>query len=90
MKAIFVVTAALAFALSPLMSDGFAGFRPDQFPVPQDDPPVQPAGYAFAIWGLIYLWLLAGGLFGLLKRADSPGWDAMRWPLVASLVVGAA
>lgn len=90
MKAIFVVTAALAFALSPLMTEGFNGFRPDQFPIPQDDPPVQPAGYAFAIWGVIYLWLIAGALFGLLKRAEAAGWDAMRWPLIASLVLGAA
>lgn len=90
MKAIFVVTAAMAFTLSPLMTDGFAGFRPDQFPIPQVDPPVQPAGYAFAIWGVIYLWLLAGAVFGLVKRAETPGWDAMRWPLIVSLVVGAA
>ncbi|WP_246175842.1 hypothetical protein [Roseovarius bejariae] len=90
MKAIFVVTAAMAFALSPLMTDGFAGFRPDQFPIPQVDPPVQPAGYAFAIWGVIYLWLIAGAIFGLLKRAEAADWDAMRWPLIASLVIGAA
>ncbi len=90
MKAIFVVTAAMAFTLSPLVTDGFAGFRPEQFPIPQVDPPVQPAGYAFAIWGVIYLWLLAGAVFGLLKRAEAQGWDAMRWPLIVSLVVGAA
>jgi hypothetical protein len=90
MKAIFVVTAAMAFALSPLMTGGFAGFRPDQFPIPQVDPPVRPAGYAFAIWGVIYLWLIAGAIFGLLKRAEAADWDAMRWPLIASLVVGAA
>jgi len=90
MKAILAVTATMAFALVPFMTDGFAGFRPDQFPIPQVDPPVQPAGYAFAIWGLIYLWLLVGAGFGLLKRAEAPEWDAMRWPLIASLVVGAA
>ena len=54
---LLVLLAALAFALSPLLSSGFNGFAPDQFPIPQDNPPVQPAGYAFAIWGLIYLWL---------------------------------
>ncbi|WP_397542212.1 hypothetical protein [Roseovarius salis] len=90
MKAILTLTAALAFALSPLTTAGFNGFRPDQFPVPQVDPPVQPAGYAFGIWGVIYLWLLAGAVYGLLKRAEAPGWDAMRWPLIASLVFGAA
>ena len=90
MKAVFVFTAALAFALSPFASDGFNGFAPDQFPIPQVDPPVQPAGYAFAIWGLIYLWLVAGATFGLLARHDAAEWDAMRWPLTGSLVIGAA
>lgn len=90
MKAILTLSAALAFALSPLVSDGFNGFRPDQFPIPQVDPPGQPAGYAFAIWGLIYLWLVAGALFGLLRRDVAPGWDRARWPLIASLVIGAA
>ena len=90
MKAILTLTAALAFALSPLTTAGFNGFRPDQFPVPQIDPPVQPAGYAFSVWGLIYLWIIAGASFGLLKRAEAPGWDAARWPLIVSLVVGAA
>src|SRR6056297_255468 len=90
MKAIFTVTAAMAFVLSPLASDGFNGFRADQFPIPQDDPPVQPAGYAFSIWGVIYLWLLAGAVYGLLQRHSDPDWDAMRWPLMGSLVIGAA
>ncbi|MCR9147126.1 MAG: hypothetical protein NXH74_07975 [Rhodobacteraceae bacterium] len=90
LKAIFVATATLAFALSPLTSSGFNGFRPDQFPIPQVDVPVQPAGYAFSIWGLIYLWLIAGAAFGLLKRDTDSGWDKARWPLICSLIVGAA
>lgn len=90
MKAIFTVTAAMAFVLSPLASDGFNGFRADQFPIPQVDPPVQPAGYAFSIWGVIYLWLLASAVYGLLQRHSDPDWDAMRWPLMGSLVIGAA
>lgn len=87
--AALVFLAALVFAASPWFTDGFNGFEPDQFPVPQDNPPVQPAGYAFAIWGLIYLWLIIGAGFGLIKRSDDPDWDAMRPPLVASLAVGA-
>ena len=90
MKAIFVVTATLAFVLSPYVTTGFNGFTATQFPIPQNDPPVQPAGYAFAIWGVIYLWLLAGALFGLFKRDRDGAWTAMRWPLILSLVVGAA
>jgi MFS family permease len=89
-KAVMTLLAAVAFLLSPMLSSGFNGFTADQFPIPQDDPPVQPAGYAFSIWGLIYLALVAGALFGLLKRVGHPAWDAARWPLIASLVVGAA
>lgn len=81
--------AALAFAASPLVTGGFNGFEPGQFPVPQNDPPVQPAGYAFAIWGIIYLWLLAGTGFGVARRWDDPDWSAMRPSLTASLAVGA-
>lgn len=90
MKAIFVVTATLAFLVSPLTTSGFNGFTANQFPIPQNDPPVQPEGYAFSIWGVIYLWLMAGALFGLFKRDRDPGWARMRWPLIVSLVVGAA
>lgn len=85
-----VALAALAFVVSPFLSDGFNGFTADQFPVPQTDPPVQPAGYAFSIWGVIYLWLLAGAGFGLLRRASDPDWAAMRLPLALSLAIGAA
>lgn len=76
------------FALSPLASDGFNGFTPTQFPVVQDFWPVQPAGYAFSIWGVIYLWLTLGAGFGLWKRARDPEWQAMRKPLILSLGIG--
>ncbi len=87
--AILCFAAAVAFAVSPLLTSGFNGFDPAQFPVPQDDPPVQPSGYAFSIWGLIYLWLLAGTGFGLLRRWTDPDWAPMRPPLLLSLAVGA-
>lgn len=86
--ATLVFLATLAFAVSPMLSNGFGGFRPDQFPIPQNDPPVQPAGWAFAIWGLIYAWLVAGSGFGLWKRADDPDWAPMRPALLVSLVLG--
>ncbi|NKI35591.1 DUF1428 family protein [Wenzhouxiangella sp. XN79A] len=89
-KAILTLLTAVAFLVSPVLSSGFNGFSAGQFPIPQVDPPVQPAGYAFSIWGLIYLALLAGAVFGVVKRASHPGWDAARWPLIASLAVGAA
>nr|WP_240769056.1 hypothetical protein [Paracoccus liaowanqingii] len=46
-----VLLAALAFAASPLIFPGFAGYDAGRFPIPQVDPPVQPAGWAFSIWG---------------------------------------
>lgn len=86
--AISLVVAALAFALSPLLTPGFNGFEPDQFPVPQVDPPGQPAGYAFAIWGVIYLWLIVGTAFQAFARRDAADWHPIRIPLLASLLLG--
>lgn len=57
--AVLTFVATLAFAGSPFLSSGFNGFAADQFPVPQIGAPIQPAGYAFSIWGVIYLWLIA-------------------------------
>ncbi len=90
LKAILVFAATLAFVLSPLYVRGFNGFDPNAFPIPQENPPVQPAGYAFSIWGLIYLWLLVHAAYGLFKRADDPVWDAPRWPLFGSMAIGAS
>lgn len=86
--AIIVLIAAIAFAASPLLTIGFNGFTQGQFPVEIENPPVQPAGYAFSIWGLIYLWLIVGAAFGLWKAASDPDWQAMRTPLAASLFIG--
>jgi len=83
-----VLILALTFAASPLWVSGFGGFDPAQFPVPQVDPAVQPAGYAFAIWGVIYAWLIVGMGFGALRRWHAPDWAEMRLPLTISLAVG--
>lgn len=86
--AALVLIATLGFALSPLLTSGFNGFTPGQFPVPQVNPPVQPAGYAFSIWGVIYLWLIVSAGFGLWRAADDPDWRAARLPLAVSLIIG--
>ncbi len=88
LTAILVFVLCMTFAGSTFWVPDFGGFDADQFPVPQDNPPVQPAGYAFAIWGVIYLWLLIGMGYGVLKRAEDPDWHAMRVPLAVSLAVG--
>lgn len=86
--ALLVLIAALAFAASPMIFDNFAGYPPDLFPVPQQDPPIQPAGWAFAIWGLIYAWLIAGAGYGLWRAADDDDWRRGRLPLLISLGIG--
>ncbi|WP_259918757.1 tryptophan-rich sensory protein [Jannaschia sp. M317] len=88
-RALLLLFAALAFAVSPFLTPGFGGYEPSQFPVPIEEPPVQPAGYAFSIWGVIYLWLIASVGYGVWKRAEDAAWDATRRPLLLSLVVGA-
>ena len=87
-KPLLVLVAAVAFAAAPFFTPEFGGFDPNLYPVPQENPPAQPAGYAFAIWGLIYVWLIAHGAFGLFARAKDPVWDAGRLPLIASLAIG--
>lgn len=89
MRAILTLTAAVAFIALSYAAPDFRGYSTDQMPLAEPNPPVQPAGYAFAIWGVIYLWLLISAGYGLLQRAESPQWDAHRWPLTASMVLGA-
>ncbi|WP_439138909.1 hypothetical protein [Roseicyclus sp.] len=89
LKAVLVLVATIAFVLSPFLSQPFTGFDPAQMPIPVTRPPIQPAGYAFSIWGVIYLWLLAAAGFGLMRRDTAPDWDRARWPLFASLAIGA-
>lgn len=79
---------SIAFAVSPFFVPSFSGFDPNQFPIPQDNPPAQPAGYAFSIWGLIYLWLIVGLAYGLLRAPRDAQWHDMRVPLCLSLAVG--
>lgn len=89
MKAILVLVAAIAFALSPFLTPEFGGIDPELYPIPQDNPPVQPAGWAFSIWGIIYLWLIVHAGYGLVKRKEDPAWEAGRLTLFVSLAIGA-
>ncbi len=86
--ATLVALLAVAFAAAPLVTSPFSGFTADQLPNPQIDPPVQPAGYAFSIWGLIYLWLVVSAVFGAIRRSDAEDWHAARPALALSLAVG--
>lgn len=88
--ALLTFLTAVAFAAAPFLVPQFRGFSPYSFPIPQYSPPVQPADYAFAIWGFIFLWLLWSALFGLRHRRQDPEWQAMRPTLAMSLALGAA
>lgn len=87
-RAILLLAAVVAFALSPLVFQPFMGWDPAQFPVRIERHPVQPAGYAFSLWGLIYAALVVHGGFGLWKRAQDPAWDAPRIPLAIAAAIG--
>lgn len=88
MKAILLLIIAVAFALAPFLSPEFGGIDPDRYPIPQSNPPVQPVGWAFSIWGPIYLWLVAHAVFGAFNYRQDPEWEKGRIALALSLAVG--
>lgn len=88
-NALILALATLAFGLAPLLGPSFTGYDPSQFPVRIERPAIQPAGYAFAIWSVIYLWLFLHAGFGLWKRSETPAWDRVRWPLIVAVGIGA-
>ena len=84
-----LLLAVLAFVAAPALTPPFTGYDPGMFPVRIERPSVQPAGYAFAIWGLIYAWLLAHAAFGLLRRRDDPLFKRVALPLLLASAFGA-
>lgn len=86
--ALILFLATLAFAVVPFVTPPFTGYRPGQFPVEVAQHAIQPAGYAFAIWSVIYLWLIAHAGYGLWKRQDDPAWVRVRPALLLALVLG--
>ncbi len=87
--AVILLLATLAFGVAPFVTPPFTGYDPGMFPVRIERPSIQPAGYAFSIWSVIYLWLIAHAVYGLWKRAEDPAWDAVRLPLSAAVLIGA-
>lgn len=85
---IILLLLTVAFAVSPILSNGFGGFYPESFPVQVDRWPAQPAGLAFSIWGLIYLGLILAAAWALWRPETMPGWGRAAWPLGLSLFVG--
>lgn len=89
MRAILTLAAAVGFVAFSYAAPDFQGYDAAQLPQISDRPPVQPAGFAFAIWGVIYLWLVVHGGYGLLARAENAEWDRPRWPLTGAMALGA-
>ena len=83
-----LLLAILAMVAAPALTPAFTGYDPATFPVRIERPAIQPAGYAFSIWGLIYLWLLAHAVFGLLKRRNDPAFMRPALPLLVSGLLG--
>jgi hypothetical protein len=88
LPAVFLLLVTIAFGLAPVVTPPFTGYDPALFPVEIGRPAIQPAGYAFAIWSVIYLWLILHAVFGLWKRAEDPAWAATRLPLTVAIAVG--
>lgn len=92
LTSVLLFLAAALFAASPLLNPAFKGFDPNLFPVPQFEPPIQPVGFAFSIWGLIYAGLLIFTAHGMWQAWRSPAKQyspAFHWPLIVSMAIGA-
>jgi hypothetical protein len=89
MKTYITLLATITFFVAPFVTPPFMGYDPGMFPVEITRPAIQPAGYAFAIWGVIYSWLAVSAVFGLWRRGDAM-WDRARLPLIGALVLGTA
>ena len=88
LPAAILLLATIAFGLAPLVTPPFTGYDPSLFPVEIGRPAIQPAGYAFSIWSVIYLWLIVHAVYGLSKRAEDPSWKPSRLPLTVAIAVG--
>jgi hypothetical protein len=88
LPALILLLVTIAFGVAPFVTPPFTGYDPALFPVEIGRPAIQPAGYAFAIWSVIYLWLILHAGFGLWKRAGDPDWAASRPPLTVAIAVG--
>lgn len=88
LPALILLGVTIAFGVAPLVTPPFTGYDPTLFPVQIGRPAIQPAGYAFAIWSVIYLWLILHAGFGVWKRAEDLSWAPTRLPLTVAIGVG--
>lgn len=86
--ALILAVVTLAFGAAPFLSEPFRGYPPEAFPVVIPRPSVQPAGYAFSIWALIYLLLLLHAVTFVWRRHDDDDWLQTAPALTLSLLIG--
>lgn len=89
-RAALLLLVTLAFGAAPFLTPPFRGYDPALFPVQIARPSIQPAGYAFGIWSVIYLWLFVHAVTSLWKRTENATWDRTRWPLILAIALGSA
>ncbi|MBB94525.1 MAG: hypothetical protein CML68_07985 [Rhodobacteraceae bacterium] len=89
LMALVVALTTAGFIASPFFTGEFRGYQADQFPVPQIDPLIQPPGWTFSIWLVIYGWLAVSAAYGLFARLREPDWAAMRPSIAVATAVGA-
>jgi hypothetical protein len=88
LPALILLVVTVAFGLAPLVTPPFTGYDPSLLPVDIGRPAIQPAGYAFSIWSVIYLWLIGHALYGFWQRPADPHWAVTRMPLTLAIGVG--
>jgi hypothetical protein len=88
LPALILLLVTVAFGVAPFVTPPFTGYDRSLFPVDIGRPAIQPAGYAFSIWSVIYLWLVVHAVYGLLQRAEDPDWAKVRLPLTVAIAVG--
>lgn len=89
-RALLLLLVTLAFGAAPFLTPPFRGYDPALFPVRIARPSIQPAGFAFAIWSVIYLWLFIHAFLGLWKHTRNPAWDRPRLPFILAITLGSA
>lgn len=90
LRALLLLIVTAAFGAAPFITPPFTGYDPALFPVQIPRPSIQPAGYAFSIWSVIYLWLAIHAVTSLWKRSTNPVWDRTRPALIVAIALGSA
>jgi hypothetical protein len=88
LRALLLLIVTAAFGVAPIITPPFSGYDPSLFPVQIARPSIQPAGYAFSIWSVIYLWLFVHAITSIWKHATNPVWDRTRLPLIIAIGLG--